>query len=92
MTAAIAYCGSYSSFIVTVNGTLGQRQYYFCGILLKSCLLRGRKAMMRYWDAIRQFAASRATNLCLQESHVHWRSGTGTDDGTGFLVAITIYN
>jgi len=29
------------------------------------------------------FAVIRATNLCLQGSRVHWRSGASIDDGAG---------
>jgi len=29
------------------------------------------------------FAVIQATNLCLQGSRVHWRSGTSIDDGAG---------
>ena len=29
------------------------------------------------------FAMVRATNLCFRGSLVHWRSGTGIDDGAG---------
>ena len=48
MIAAKARCGSFSPFVVTVDGTLGPGQYYFSGALRKSCLLDGGEATGRY--------------------------------------------
>ena len=36
------------------------------------------------------FAIIRATDLCLRGSHVHWKSGTGIDDGTGLPVVMPL--
>ena len=95
MTAAETLCGSFSPFVVTVDGALGPRQY-FCGALLRSCWLSGRGAMMRYWGGFRHnflFLLLSGLLICIYGDHVvQCRSGVGIDDGAGLPDVMTVLN
>ena len=88
MIAAKARCGSFSPFVVTVDGTLGPEAVLFQRRLAEKLSVRwgrGYGEILRWIKARLSFVVIRATDLCLRASCVQWRSGRNIDDGAGPL-------
>ena len=86
VTAAEARRGSFSPFVVTVDGALGPEAVLFLWCLAEKLSVRwerGYGEILEWIKARLSFAVIRATDLCLRGSCVQWRSDTGIDDGAG---------
>ena len=77
---------SFTPFVVSVDGALGHGALMFFQRLAdRLCSAWGKSyGHVLMWIKVRlAFAVVRVTNLCFCGSRVHWRSGTGIDDGAG---------
>jgi len=77
---------SFTPFVVSVDGTLGYEALMFLQCLAERLSYGWGKSYghVLMWIHVHlTFAVIRETNLCLQGSRVHWRSGTSIDDGAG---------
>ena len=85
--AAEACHGSFSPFVISVDGGLGKEATLFLGRIadrLSVAWGRDYGNVLGWLKACLGFAVIRATNICLRRSSVTWRSGAGIDHGTGF--------
>jgi len=76
----------FTPFVVLVDGALGHEALMFLQCLAERLSYGWSKSYSHVlmWIRVRlAFAVIRATNLCLQGSHLCWRSGTSIDDGAG---------
>ena len=93
LTAAEARRGSFSPFVVTVDGALGPKAVLFLRCLAEKLSAGWEKSygkILGWIKARLSFAVIRATDLCLRGSRVHWRSGTGIDDGAGLPTVMSV--
>ena len=93
LTAAEACRGSFSSFVVTVDGVLGPEAVLFLHRLVEKFSTGWKKSygeILGWIKAQLYFAVIRATDLCLRGSRVRWRSGTGIDDGAGLPTVMPV--
>ena len=93
VSAVEAHCGSFSPFVVTVDGALGPEAVLFIHCLVEKLSTgweRSYGKALGWIKAQLSFAVVRATDLCLRGSHVHWRSGTGIDDGPELPVVMPV--
>ena len=85
--------GSFSPFVVTVDGAMGPEAVLFLHRLAEK-LSAGRERsygeVLGWTKAWLSFAIVRATGLCLRGSRVRWRSGTGINDGAGLPVIMPV--
>ena len=87
--------GSFSPFVVTVDGALGPEAVLFLRRLAEKLSVRwerGYGEILGWIKARLSFAVIRATDLCLRGSRVQWRPGTGIDDGAGLPDVITVFH
>jgi len=88
LSAAELRHASFTPFVVSVDGALGHKALMFLQHLAErlSCSWDKSYGHVLMWICVHlAFVVIRATNLCLQGSHVCWRSGTSIDDGAGLL-------
>ena len=85
--------GSFSPFVVMVDGALGPEAVLFLRHFAEKLSVGWERSYGEVLDWIKawlSFAIVRAHDLCLRRSRVHWRSGTGIDDGTCLPVVMPV--
>ena len=78
---------------MTVDGALGPEAVLFLCRLTEKLSAGWEKSygeILGWIKARLSFAVIRATDLCLRESCVRWRSGTGIDDGAGLPTVMPV--
>ena len=85
-TAVETRKGSFSSFVVSVDGYMGKEATYILRRTAEVLALKWGKGYGQVMDWVRasmSFAVIRATGLCLRVSRIPWRSCRGFEDGVG---------